>query len=179
MSSVDLQIGVASASLQGLDALGVDALVLLPCASERPLRGVNGYCDWRLNGRLSRMLEQGVFSAQPEEALLTDTRERIGAERIFLFGQGGDAPRDFPGWRDRFLATLPALQKAGVKSFATELPPSPPAGDLPDQAREVRRCLAHIAAALPQCKAVFLTDAPHWRDLLESHAELGYSSTQP
>jgi len=178
MSSIELQVGVASASRQGLDVLGVDALVLLPCASERPLRGVNGYCDWRLNGRLSRMLEQGVFSAQPEEALLTDTRERIGAERIFLFGQG-DAPGDFSAWRDRFLATLPTLQKAGVKTLATELPPSTPAGDLPAQAREVRRCLALIAAALPQGKVVFLTDSPHWRDLLESHSKLRYSSTLP
>jgi len=53
--------------LESLDRLSVDVLVLGPFEGERPLRGTAGYCDWRLNGRLSRMLmNQSLCNGQTE-----------------------------------------------------------------------------------------------------------------
>jgi hypothetical protein len=55
-----LSVKTLPVSLQSLDRLSVDVLVLGPFENERPLRGAAGYCDWRLNGRLSRMLKRRV-----------------------------------------------------------------------------------------------------------------------
>ena len=45
-------------SLPRIDELTYDTLVLAHFADERPLRGVGGLIDWRLNGALSRLLRR-------------------------------------------------------------------------------------------------------------------------
>ena len=47
---------VLAADLAKWDEADRDALVLPIFADERPLRGAAGLCDWRLNGRLSRLV---------------------------------------------------------------------------------------------------------------------------
>jgi hypothetical protein len=41
-----------------------ETLVLPFFSDERPLRGAAGLCDWRLCGRLSRMLQAGRVAGQ-------------------------------------------------------------------------------------------------------------------
>jgi len=53
-----LTLSTSLASLEALDALASDVLVLSLQAEDRPLRGSAGYCDWRLNGPLSRLVEE-------------------------------------------------------------------------------------------------------------------------
>ena len=60
-------------SLESLDRMSVDVLVLGPFEGERPLKGASGYCDWRLNGRLSQMLVDESFQGKPRDVVLTDT----------------------------------------------------------------------------------------------------------
>jgi len=64
---------------------------------ERPLRGAAGLCDWRLGGRLSRLLGatgatrlRGAFGEQ----LLMPSGRRLPWERLVLFGLGPAAGFD-------------------------------------------------------------------------------------
>jgi len=44
--------------------------------------------DWRLHGRLSRLLMSGFFSGHPGEKLLYPLNGRLGADKLLLVGAG-------------------------------------------------------------------------------------------
>ncbi len=112
--------------LETLDKLSVDALVLMPFADDQPLKGTAGFCDWRLNGRLSRIIQSGSFTAKPLEVLLTNTQGKIGTERIFLFGQGMRKEMDLEVFEKRIQEVLATIKKARINSYALELPGTHP-----------------------------------------------------
>src|SRR5262249_48703813 len=69
------------------DRAAPEALVLPFFADERPLRGAAGLCDWRLCGRLSRLLRsrlKGEFG----ETTLYPPGVRLPFQRLLLFGLG-------------------------------------------------------------------------------------------
>lgn len=91
-----LQVSFLPAELARWDQLEEaqipEALVLPFFSDERPLRGAAGLVDWRLCGRLSRMLKAGRVRGALGEATLypppsTPTR-RVPFPRIVLFGLG-------------------------------------------------------------------------------------------
>lgn len=84
----ELRLASLPLSLQSLDRMPAHVLVLPLLRRDRPLPGAAGLADWRLNGRLSRLVQAGAFRAEEREALLTDSRGRIGAPILFLFGLG-------------------------------------------------------------------------------------------
>ncbi len=79
---------LAVESLEELDRLEEDVLVLSLFADERPLRGLNGLADWRLNGRLSAMIVKRELDGTGGERVLTTVNQRFGAARLLLFGLG-------------------------------------------------------------------------------------------
>lgn len=79
---------IADGDLAGLDALDVDALALPLFAERAQPRAVAGYADWRLCGRIARLLVSGRFKGEVSEALLMPGMGRLGVERIFLLGLG-------------------------------------------------------------------------------------------
>ena len=116
-----LQTEVRPGGFTTLDTLAVDALALFVAADERPLRGVNSALDWRLCGRLSRVLREGVFGGRPGERALLPTGGRVRANKLFLFGAG---PTDELAGRARELLGEAAavLTRARVESVAIALP---------------------------------------------------------
>ena len=54
----------------------------------RPLMGNGALLDWRMNGRLSRLLKSSRFEGQPGELLLMPSEGRIRAEKILAVGLG-------------------------------------------------------------------------------------------
>jgi hypothetical protein len=108
-------------TLDAFDALSAESLCLFVASDERPLTGLAGLADWRLSGRLSRMLRAGLLTGADGEALLTQPGPRLAFKKMFLFGVG---PTDQP--EDKLTATvLEALRKieqAGVHEAATHLP---------------------------------------------------------
>jgi hypothetical protein len=121
-------------SLANLDRMSVDVLVLGPFEDEQPLRGATGYCDWRLNGRLSRMLEKESFIGKPRDVVLTDTGGRIGSPRVLLFGQGKRYSLDLTMFKRRVRKMIVDVKKACFQSYAIELPGVDPGPLHPDQA---------------------------------------------
>jgi hypothetical protein len=73
-----------------LDPTGTlpEALVLPFFSDERPLRGAAGLCDWRLCGRLSRLLQSGRVGGAPAESTLYPPGHRLPFKRLVLVGLG-------------------------------------------------------------------------------------------
>jgi hypothetical protein len=120
--SRSIVLSTASVSLASLDRLRADALVLCLFEEDRPLRGAAGYCDWRLCGWLSRLIQENAFGCRPGEVLLTDTSRRIGAERVLLFGQGARNQYDRNSFIKATDLMLEVLRKASFANVTLELP---------------------------------------------------------
>jgi hypothetical protein len=124
-----MPVGLAS-----LDKMSVDVLVLGPFEDERPLRGTTGYCDWRLNGRLSQMIMDESFLGKPRDVVLTDTGGRIGSPRVLVFGQGKRVSMDLTIYKRRVRKMIVDVKKACFQSYAIELPGIDPGPLHPEQA---------------------------------------------
>jgi len=121
----------ASAELARIDALeSIPALVLTFFSDERPLRGVAGLCDWRLSGRLSRLMKEGRLTGRRgETTLFPPPARRLPFERLVLFGMGpsngsGDAALPF-GESEYRLAVRrmrQVLERANLRRYALQPP---------------------------------------------------------
>ena len=135
MSESDkLKVRTAHIDLAGLDGLDCDALALGIFSDDRPLRSVAGFCDWRLNGRLSALVRNGQFACQPEEVMLTDTVGRIGTARVLLFGLGEREEMSQALYRAAIRSMLVVSRRANFNRLAIELPGTEPGPIDPQQA---------------------------------------------
>lgn len=100
-----------TATLEALDALTVETLVLLVPSDVRPPGGAFGSVDWRLDGRLTALLRSGQFGGGPDEALLLPTHGAFPFGRVLLLGTGTKALTP-EGWR-RVASRIKALGGKG------------------------------------------------------------------
>lgn len=54
----------------------------------RPLKGSSGLADWRMNGKLSKLILSSRFQGAEGEALLMPTRGRLDSQELLLMGLG-------------------------------------------------------------------------------------------
>jgi len=99
-----------------------ECLVLSVFKDERPLRGAAGLADWRLCGRLSRLVKGNKVAAEPRETLMLPAGRRLAFSKILWFGLG-----ESKGYTDdRFRADLAwivdVVAKAGIKDWAFQPP---------------------------------------------------------
>lgn len=80
--------------LSRIDGLRYEAVVLPFFEDERPLRGAAGLCDWRLCGRLSRLLQSGRVTGSLGEVTLVPPRPRLPFDKLLLVGCGAREPFD-------------------------------------------------------------------------------------
>jgi len=104
------------------DETTYDALLVPVFTDERPLRGAAGLADWRLCGRLTRLVKRGRLTGIQGETLMMPPGRRLRFDRVFLFGVGGSSGygdqrlrHDVRWMRDVALA-------AGAEDFALEAP---------------------------------------------------------
>lgn len=120
-----LRLRVHELNLHGIDTLPASDLLLFIRPQDRPLQGLAGLVDWRLCGGLSRILRRGLFEGRAGESLLTITKRRLPARRLFLYGLGSEGESEAlpqalamvgrAGGRDVAFASLargPALAEA-------------------------------------------------------------------
>ncbi len=117
----------AASELARLDTLDPhQALALFFFGDERPLRGVAGLCDWRLCGRLSRLLKAGKLSGlRGEVTLMPPPGGRLPFERLLFFGLGeSDYPAPFGEneYRAAVKGMRDVLHRAGIKKYAIQPP---------------------------------------------------------
>jgi hypothetical protein len=117
---VDLRFVIPS--LRRLDLSGTEVLVACLAEDERPPHGVVGLLDWRLGGRLSRLLESGFASGRLGEALLVPGKPKLPFDKLLLFGIGVRSQFNERVYRsvvEKMLATLEGLR---ARSAVAELP---------------------------------------------------------
>ena len=107
-------------TMEALDQADAEALCLFVSEDERPLTGLAGLVDWRLSGRLSRMIRAGLVIGAAGEALLTPPGMRLAFKKLFVFGLG--SARSEEELAARLLDALRRLAQAGVKDAALQLP---------------------------------------------------------
>jgi len=99
-----------------------EALVLPFFADERPLRGAAGLCDWRLCGRLSRLIARARLDGKWAEATLYPPGARLPFPRLVLFGLGPQAEFDEPRAREAARKILGVVERLNVKRYALAPP---------------------------------------------------------
>lgn len=105
------------------DAAGSDALAIGFFTDERPLRGAAGLADWRLCGRLSRLLKAGRLSGVRGEAtIVPPAGARLAFPRLLLFGLGDTSGFGEPRYREEVRRMRGVLHKAGIKKYAVQPP---------------------------------------------------------
>ena len=98
---------------------------------QRPLAGLAGHADWRLNGFLSRLAIEEKFSGNEGDWLLVHTQGRLPFVHLFLVGLGKKDERSVSGGRRVLKDIAGKVALAGVHSVALDLkelsPPEMPA----------------------------------------------------
>ena len=107
-------------TMEAVDQADAEALCLFVGADERPLTGLAGLTDWRLCGRLSRMIRSGLVTGSGGEALLTPPGSRLSFKKLFVFGLGDATSED--ELASRVSEALRKLAGAGVRDAALQLP---------------------------------------------------------
>ena len=111
------------AGLESLDTLGgLEAVCVFVGEDERPLQGTAGFVDWRLCGRLSRLLQQGFFTGAPDDTLLVPTQGALPIPRLFAIGLGRRQGLTRERLEQALGLAARTLKKAGLRTVALELP---------------------------------------------------------
>jgi hypothetical protein len=109
-------------STQGVDLQECDLLVVGLLEDERPLKGSRGWVDWRLNGRLSRLLIQQRLTGDWKEATLIPSQGRMTPRMILLLGLGKIKGYSYLRLRELFPCLLEILKNLNASSICISFP---------------------------------------------------------
>lgn len=117
-----MALSVLPLDLARWDETARDCLVLPVFRDDRPLRGAAGLADWRLCGRLSRLIKSGRATGEAGESMMLPPGRRLRFKRVMWFGLG-----DAKGYTDdRFRKDLrwirDVVKNAGVTDWAMQAP---------------------------------------------------------
>ena len=99
-----------------------DALVLPVFKDDRPLRGAAGLADWRLCGKLSRLLKANRATAEAGEALMLPPGRRLKFARIMWFGLGDAKGYTDARFKKDLMWIIDVVSKANVGDWAMQAP---------------------------------------------------------
>lgn len=117
-----MDIHFVDPEIRQLDRLRNEALSLPFFSDERPLRGVLGLVDWRMHGRISRLILDGRISGQRDEITLIASRPRLTFEKVILFGLGRSEEFTMDVYDRTTARILETLTRARVRASAIVLP---------------------------------------------------------
>ena len=99
-----------------------DCLVLPVFRDDRPLRGAAGLADWRLCGKLSRLLKSSFANANAGETLMLPPGRRLKFKRLMWFGLGDAKGYTDERFRKDLKWILGVVKGAGVSDWALQAP---------------------------------------------------------
>jgi hypothetical protein len=99
-----------------------DCLVLPVFKDDRPLRGAAGLADWRMCGKLSRLVKANRANGEAGETLMLPPGRRLKFNRLLWFGLGDAKGYSDERFRKDVKWILDVVSKAGVKDWAFQLP---------------------------------------------------------
>jgi Cytosol aminopeptidase family, N-terminal domain len=115
-------LSVLPLDLTRWDESARDCLVLPVFKDDRPLRGAAGLADWRLCGRLSRLVKASRASADAGETLLLPPGRRLRFRRLLWFGLGDARGYSDDRFRKDLAWILDVVTKAGVADWSLQMP---------------------------------------------------------
>jgi hypothetical protein len=99
-----------------------DCLVLSVFKDERPLRGAAGLADWRLCGRLSRLVKANKVAADARETLMLPAGRRLAFSKILWFGLGESKGYTDDRFRKDLTWIVDVVTKANITDWAFQPP---------------------------------------------------------
>lgn len=117
-----MKLRVDKIGFEQLDNIRHDTLVLDHFVEDRPLQGLAGYADWRMNGWLSRLVLRGWAMGGPSETLLMPATSRLNVDRVLLVGLGRRGEYTPEALRLTSLHIMRSLRGLGVSRFALGIP---------------------------------------------------------
>ena len=117
-----MALSVLPLDLARWDESARDSLVLPVFKDDRPLRGAAGLADWRLCGRLSRLLKSNRATAEAGETLLFPPGRRLPFSRILWFGLGDARGYSDERFRRDLARIVEVVTAAGAADWALQAP---------------------------------------------------------
>lgn len=117
-----MALSVLPLDLARWDEAKRDCLVLPVFKDDRPLRGAAGLADWRMCGRLSRLVKANKASAEAGETLMLPPGRRLKFNRVLWFGLGESKGYSDDRFRKDVKWILDVVSKAGVGDWALQMP---------------------------------------------------------
>jgi hypothetical protein len=117
-----MALSVLPLDLARWDESARDCLVLPVFKDDRPLRGAAGLADWRLCGKLSRLIRSQRATAEPGETLLLPPGRRLRFQRIMWFGLGDAKGYNDERFRKDLAWIVDVVSRAGAKDWSLQAP---------------------------------------------------------
>lgn len=117
-----MALSVLPLDLARWDETGRDCLVLPVFRDDRPLRGAAGLADWRLCGRLSRLLKTSRATAEQGETMMLPPGRRLRFKRVLWFGLGDAKGYTDDRLRKDLMWIADVVNKAGATDWAVQAP---------------------------------------------------------
>jgi len=89
---------------------------------ERPAHGVAGLVDWRLCGRLSRLMQTGFITGTAGEVVLLPGKPQLPFDKLLLLGIGKRADFGERVYRTSVQKILSTLEGMRARTAVVELP---------------------------------------------------------
>lgn len=80
-----IQLKITSDTLDDVDS---QLALIIAFENIRPLRGQAGLLDWRLNGKLSNLIQKNRFQGEMGESLLMPSGGRVNTNELMILGLG-------------------------------------------------------------------------------------------
>jgi hypothetical protein len=117
-----MALNVLPLDLARWDEAARDCLVLPVFKDDRPLRGAAGLADWRLCGRLSRLVKASRATADAGETMLLPPGRRLRFGRVMWFGLGEAKGYTDDRFRKDLAWILGVVTRANVSDWSLQLP---------------------------------------------------------
>jgi len=117
-----LDLRFTTPELRKLDLVGTEVIVSTLASDERPPHGVTGLLDFRLAGRISKLIQSGFATGRVGEVVLVPGKPKLPFDKLLLFGIGRQRDFNDPVFRavlDKMLRTLEGLR---ARTAVVELP---------------------------------------------------------
>lgn len=117
-----MDLRFSTPELRKLDLLGTEIIVSTIASDERPPHGVTGLLDFRLAGRISRLIQAGFATGKVGDVLLIPGKPKLPFDKILLFGIGKRSEFNDPVFRTVLNKILRTLEGLRARTAVVELP---------------------------------------------------------
>jgi hypothetical protein len=116
-----MEVGFLPIELARWDQAGGDLFAVCLWSDVRPLRGAAGLLDWRLNGKLSRWIQEGRLAGRAGEKTLVPTT-RIPWPTVLAIGLGASNEFSEARFFEALGCAFATMRGLGLQTAAMALP---------------------------------------------------------